>query len=95
MRCGAKVYTSSRKEDACQAAETRLREHGDCTAIPFFARVVSEPDVTGTFKLKKMALQEKGWDLDRVRDELDDTPGAYVPLTRDIVADIESGNVRL
>ena len=61
-------------------------------------RVVSEPDVTGTFKLKKVALQEEGWDLDRVHDQLffrDDTAGAYVPLTRDIVADIQSGNLRL
>ena len=67
-------------------------------ATPLFARVVSEPDVTGTFKLKKVALQEEGWDLDRVHDQLffrDDTAGAYVPLTRDIVADIQSGNLRL
>ena len=34
VRCGAKVYISSRKADACQAAEARLREHGDCIAIP-------------------------------------------------------------
>ncbi len=34
VRCGARVYISSRKEDACQSAETQLREHGDCTAIP-------------------------------------------------------------
>ena len=34
VRCGAKVYISSRKADACQAAEARLTEHGDCIAIP-------------------------------------------------------------
>ena len=34
VRCGAKVYISSRKADACQAAEAQLREHGDCIAIP-------------------------------------------------------------
>ncbi len=67
-------------------------------AAPLFARVVSEPDVTGTFKLKKVTLQEEGWDLDRVDDELyfrDATAAAYVRLTRDIVADIESGKLRL
>ena len=67
-------------------------------ATPLFARVVSEPDVTGTFKLKKVTLQEEGWDLDRVADELyfrDDTAAAYVPLTPGIVTDIESGNLRL
>ncbi len=66
-------------------------------ATPLFARVVSEPDVTGTFKLKKVTLQEEGWDLDRVDDELyfrDDTAAAYVPLTPGIVTDIESGNLR-
>ena len=67
-------------------------------AAPLFARVVSEPDVTGTFKLKKVTLQHEGWDLDRVDDELyfrDDTAAAYVPLTHGIVTDIESGNLRL
>jgi NAD(P)-dependent dehydrogenase (short-subunit alcohol dehydrogenase family) len=34
VRCGAKVYISSRKEDACQEAEVRLSEFGSCTAIP-------------------------------------------------------------
>ena len=59
---------------------------------------MSEPDVTGTFKLKKMTLQEEGWDLDRVDDELyfrGAAAATYVRLTRDIVADIESGNLRL
>ena len=59
---------------------------------------MSEPDVTGTFKLKKMTLQEEGWDLGRVDDELyfrDTMAAAYVPLTRAMVADIESGNLRL
>jgi fatty-acyl-CoA synthase len=67
-------------------------------ATPLFARVVSEPDVTGTFKLKKVTLQEEGWDRDRVADELyfrDDTAAAYVPLTPGIVTDIESGNLRI
>lgn len=34
VRAGAKVYVSSRKIDACEAAESALREYGDCTAIP-------------------------------------------------------------
>ena len=34
VRCGAKVYVSSRKVDACDAAEAKLKEHGNCTAIP-------------------------------------------------------------
>ena len=34
VRCGAKTYISSRKEDACHQAERTLSEYGDCTAIP-------------------------------------------------------------
>jgi NAD(P)-dependent dehydrogenase (short-subunit alcohol dehydrogenase family) len=34
VRCGARVYVSSRKIDACQEAESRLAEHGTCIAIP-------------------------------------------------------------
>ena len=34
VRCGARVYVSSRKQDACADAEKRLSEFGECTAIP-------------------------------------------------------------
>ena len=34
VRAGAKVYVSSRKPDACAAAESSLRELGECVAIP-------------------------------------------------------------
>ena len=34
VRAGARVYISSRKRDACVAAEQSLSEHGDCVAIP-------------------------------------------------------------
>ena len=34
VRCGAKVYVASRKVDACEAAEAKLQEFGNCTAIP-------------------------------------------------------------
>lgn len=34
VRCGARVYVSSRKEDACRAAEEQLSQHGHCVAIP-------------------------------------------------------------
>lgn len=66
-------------------------------AAPLFARVVSEPDITGTFKLRKLMLREEGWDLNRVSDALffrDDSEGAYVPLTPAITSRIESGELR-
>ena len=34
VRCGARVYISSRKEDACQEAEAKLSQFGACVAIP-------------------------------------------------------------
>ena len=34
LRAGAKVYISSRKEDACKNAESQLSAYGECIAIP-------------------------------------------------------------
>ena len=34
VRCGARVYISSRKEDACRDAEKQLSEFVECVAIP-------------------------------------------------------------
>lgn len=34
VRAGARVYVSSRKEDACAETERTLSQHGDCIAIP-------------------------------------------------------------
>lgn len=33
VRCGARVYVSSRKTDACEAAQEKLSAFGDCVAI--------------------------------------------------------------
>ena len=58
-------------------------------AVPLFVRVVPEADVTSTFKLRKVDLQEAGYDPARVRDPLfvrDERGGTYVPLTPDVHA---------
>ena len=34
VRCGARVYVASRKEDACAATQATLGRFGDCIAIP-------------------------------------------------------------
>ena len=34
VRCGARVYVASRKVDACEAAQSKLSEYGECIAIP-------------------------------------------------------------
>jgi fatty-acyl-CoA synthase len=53
-------------------------------AVPLFVRLVPEPDVTSTFKLRKVRLQEEGYDPTRVRDPLyacDEATRTYLPLT--------------
>ena len=52
-------------------------------AAPLFVRLAPEPDVTSTFKLRKVDLQREGYDPARVRDPLfvrDAEARAYVPL---------------
>ncbi len=52
-------------------------------AAPLFVRLSPEPDVTSTFKLRKVDLQREGYDPARVRDPLfvrDAAASAYVPL---------------
>ena len=48
VRAGARVYISSRKRDACAAAERSLSEHGDCTALPGDLRDVAGCEALAT-----------------------------------------------
>jgi fatty-acyl-CoA synthase len=67
-------------------------------ARPAFVRVQDEPDLTGTFKLRKVDLQRQGYDLDLVSDPLyvrDDDAGTYVELTPARLAAVRSGEHRL
>ena len=53
-------------------------------ACPVFVRLVAEPDMTTTFKLRKVDLQRQGFDPAIVADPLfvrDEEARAYVPLT--------------
>jgi fatty-acyl-CoA synthase len=55
-------------------------------ARPLWVRLMDEPDVTSTFKLTKVRLQEEGYDPARVRDPLfarDEAARTYVPLHGD------------
>ena len=54
VRAGARVYVSSRKQDACAEAERRLRQFGDCTAIPGDLR-----DVAGCGALAKAVAERE------------------------------------
>ena len=61
-------------------------------AVPVFLRLQSESDVTGTFKLRKVALRSEGYDPKATSDPIyvrDDQAGAYVRLR-----DVEDAHVR-
>jgi fatty-acyl-CoA synthase len=67
-------------------------------ARPLFLRIRSELDATETFKPKKAALQQDGFDPARIADPLyfdDAEAGAYVPLDGALHARIRAGRARL
>jgi fatty-acyl-CoA synthase len=71
--------------------------HLPAYARPVFVRIVTEMDVTGTLKQRKLALAEDGWDLRRVRDPLfvrDDVARTYLPLTSTVHDDVVRGRRR-
>ena len=67
-------------------------------AAPQFVRILAAEEVTGTFKLRKVTLQQEGFDPAAVRDPLyvrDDAQGSYVPLTPERFRAIQAGTIRL
>ena len=67
-------------------------------AAPVFVRLQEEPEVTGTFKLKKGDLQAQGYDRSQVEDPLfvrDDAAGRYVELTAERLSALETGALRI
>jgi fatty-acyl-CoA synthase len=63
-------------------------------AAPLFLRLLPEMEVTGTFKLRKVTLQEEGFDPARCQDPVlfrDDEAQAYVPLDESLARAIAAG----
>ena len=66
-------------------------------AVPIFLRFVPAAELTGTFKLKKLKLKSEGFDMS-VPDPLyflDSSSKDYIPLTKDLYEEINSGTFRL
>ncbi len=66
-------------------------------ARPAFVRVQDEPELTGTFKLRKVDLQRQAYDPGAVSDPLfyrDDTSGSYRPVTPEALGRIQAGELR-
>jgi len=67
-------------------------------AIPLFLRTQREQETTSTFKVKKATLKRQGFELSEVQEPvyvLRDRSTGYVPLTPDLLAEIQAGHVRL
>jgi fatty-acyl-CoA synthase len=63
-------------------------------AAPIFVRLLPEQETTGTFKIRKVDLQREGFDPGSISDPLfvrDDAARAYVPLSKELAAEILSG----
>jgi fatty-acyl-CoA synthase len=66
-------------------------------ARPAFVRIQQQADVTGTFKLRKVELQEQAYDLAACPDPIlyrDETERAYRPLDNKTAARIQRGDIR-
>ncbi|XP_045610956.1 long-chain fatty acid transport protein 4 isoform X2 [Procambarus clarkii] len=66
-------------------------------ARPYFVRIAKELEMTGTYKLKKIAIQKEGFNPNVIKDKiyfLDAKKKEYVPLTIDLYDKIVSGEVR-
>jgi len=67
-------------------------------AVPVFVRLQREAEVTGTFKLRKVELQQEGYDPGKVGDPLyvrDDAARTYSPLGEDVFRRIAAGEIRV
>ncbi|MBN0975612.1 long-chain-acyl-CoA synthetase [Pseudomonas hygromyciniae] len=67
-------------------------------AVPLFLRIKVKMETTGTFKYQKVRLKEEAFDPARVGDDplyawLPGTDG-YVPVTEQVLADIQGGKYR-
>ena len=74
-----------------------LNENLPPYAIPVFVRVTGAIEKTGTFKYRKVDIQKAGYSIDKPGEEvyawLPGTDG-YTRLTSELVAQIDSGDVR-
>lgn len=66
-------------------------------AVPLFVRVQPAQETTGTFKYRKVELKQEGFDSTRIADPLFvliDRARGYEPLTADVHARIQQGDIR-
>ncbi|KAJ8927776.1 hypothetical protein NQ314_019725 [Rhamnusium bicolor] len=81
------------RDDLCKG----LKAHLPSYAIPLFLRVMDSFPMTGTFKIKKIELQNEGFNIYNIKDPLyflDLKQSTYIPLNN-VYDDIMSGKLKL
>nr|XP_018911741.1 PREDICTED: long-chain fatty acid transport protein 4-like isoform X2 [Bemisia tabaci] len=65
-------------------------------ARPLFIRALNQVEMTGTYKLKKLDLQDEGYNPNKITDKLFylASDSKYQPLTADVYQQIISGQIR-
>ncbi|XP_072761694.1 long-chain fatty acid transport protein 4 [Anoplolepis gracilipes] len=73
-----------------------IKEQLPTYARPQFVRILTQIDLTGTFKLKKKDLQEEAYNVEKIQDKLYylDTQLGYQLLTREIYDQIQQGKIK-
>ncbi|XP_046679982.1 long-chain fatty acid transport protein 4 [Homalodisca vitripennis] len=91
----AAIVDTDNTLDLAELAEG-MRKSLPVYARPLFVRVLRSVPLTGTFKLKKVDLQNEGYNPSSIQDPLYFLQGnSFVPLTLELHQDIVSGKVKL
>ncbi|KAF1011551.1 MAG: Long-chain-fatty-acid--CoA ligase FadD17 [Pseudomonas fluorescens] len=99
-RAGMAAITPAESLASLDMRELLQFAHGQLPhyAVPLFLRVKVKMETTGTFKYQKVKLKEEAFDPSRVGDDpvYAWLPGSdsYVPITGQLVADIQAGKFR-
>ncbi|XP_030375176.1 long-chain fatty acid transport protein 4 isoform X1 [Scaptodrosophila lebanonensis] len=91
----AAIYDPVREVDV-QILAKQLQQTLPNYARPLFLRFLRKIDLTGTFKLRKVELQQHGYDPATIEDELyyAQPDGSYAPLTQEIYERIQRNELR-
>jgi len=90
-----RMHEGAELDDA--ALYARVEEALPAYARPAFVRLLQAPDLTGTFKIRKVGLQREGFDPKTIADPLlyrDDARRRYLPLLPEIADRIRAGSMR-
>ena len=97
-RCGMVALTLLAKETIdWKAFANYIVENLPVYARPYFVRIRKEIDATSSFKQLKTDLQKDGFDPSKIKDKmyfLNPDTCKYIPLTKKVYDDVQSGKYR-